>query len=211
MPRQMDEARLHQLLEQRMEMPSDRRPRRSVRMDAALDEETRAKLEELTTAFHRSRAVVLRHVMQWGLGQVGPVAPRVPRQTTPCFFMVDADLHRQVRETAQAAGIDVAPWVRHMMRQIRPSDFPKSWQVRTREPRQPASQRSHDSRYYGTRFMLRLDVPARARLEALASHFDASQAELIRQLIIQAKVEDFPPSWHLAAGERRRRPRRRTP
>jgi hypothetical protein len=59
--------------------------------------------------------------------------------------------------------------------------------------------------------MLRLDAPARARLEALARHFDESQAAIIRQLIVQARLEDFPPSWHLAVGERRRRQRRRTP
>jgi hypothetical protein len=194
-----------------VEMPSEQRPRRSVRMDAALDEQTRVKLEDLATAFRCSRAAVLRQVMQWGLDQTGPIDTKVPKRIASCFFMVDAALHRQVKAAATGAGVNVAPWMRHMMRQVRPSDFPKSWQMRTREQRESASQRSHDSRYYGTRFMLRLDAMARARLEALASHFDASQAELIRQLIIQAKVEDFPPSWHLAAGERRRRPRRRIP
>jgi predicted transcriptional regulator len=179
-------------------------------MDAALDEKTRAKLEELTTAFHRSRAEVLRQVLQWGLGQTAPVAPRVPGQTTSCFFTVEAELHRQVREAAQAAGVDMAPWVRHMMCQISRTDFPKSWQAGKAGMRHASSHRSHDSRYYGKRFMLRLDASAWARLEELASRFDESHAEIIRQLIVQAKLEDFPPSWHLAVGERRSRQRRRT-
>jgi hypothetical protein len=161
--------------------------------------------------FKRSRAAVLRQVMQWGLDQTGPIDTKVPKRIASCFFMVDAALHRQVKAAATGAGVNVAPWLRHMMRQVRPSDFPKSWQMRTRGQRDPVSQRSHDSRSYGTRFMLRLDAMARARLEALASHFDASQAAIIRQLIVQATVEDFPPRWHLAVGERRRRPRRRTP
>jgi hypothetical protein len=188
-------------------MPSDQQPRRSVRMDAALDEKTRAKLEELTTAFHRSRAAVLRQVLQWGLGQAGPIAPRVPTRIMACFFMVEADLHRHVKAAATAAGVDVAPWVRHMMRQITRSDFPKSWQAGTRERRHATAQRSHDSRQYWKRFMLRLDNQASARLEELASHFGAPHAEVIRQLIVQATPEDFPPSWHLAVEERRPRQR----
>ena len=180
-------------------------------MNAGLDTLTRAKLERLATGFQRSRAEVLRQVLQWGLGRTGPVVPQVPGQTTACFFMVDAALHQQVKAAVAAAGVDVAPWMRHMMRQMTKADFPKSWQVKAIETRKAMGQRSHDSRYYGKRFMLRLDVLARERLEAMARDFDASHAEIIRQLIVQATVEDFPPSWHLAVGERRRRPRRRTP
>jgi hypothetical protein len=127
------------------------------------------------------------------------------------FPLIDSALHRQVREAATAAGINVAQWMRHMMRQIRRSDFPQSWRAGQAGRRHPTSQRSHDSRYYGKRFMMRLDAPARDRLEELVSHFDASYAEIICQLIVQAKLEDLPPSWHLAVGECRRRRRRRTP
>jgi predicted DNA-binding protein len=163
-------------------------------MDASPDAKTRAKLESLTTGFQRSRAAVLRQVLQWGLGQAGPIASKVPRRLTSFFFIADAELHQQVKDAAQAAGVDVAPWLRHMMRQVRQADFPKSWQAGTREKR----------------LMLRLDDQARARLEELASHFDESQAAIIRQLIVQATLEGFPPSWHLAVGERRRRQRRST-
>jgi hypothetical protein len=188
--------------------------RRSVRIDAGLDTQTRAKLERLVIAFHRSRAAVLRQVMHWGLERrtAGPI-DEGEAQGPSCgpFLTVESELHRQLRAVARAAGLAVAPWMRHMMRRITKADFPKSWQVKAIETQTATGQRPHDSRYYGTRFMLRLDAPARARLEALASHFDASQAEVIRQLIIQVTVEDFLPSWHLAAGERRRRQRRRTP
>jgi predicted transcriptional regulator len=179
-------------------------------MDASLDAKTRAKLESLATGFQRSRAAVLRQVLQWELGQAGPIASKVPRRLASFFFIVDAKLHQQVKDAAQAAGVDVAPWLRHMMRQVRQADFPKSWQARTTERRTPTAQRSHDSRRYWKRFMLRLDDQAGTRLEELASHFDESNAAIIRQLIVQATLEDFPPSWHLAVGERRRRQRRRT-
>jgi hypothetical protein len=174
-------------------------------MDAGLDMKTRAKLETLATGFQRSRAAVLRQVMQWGLGQKGPIESRVPRGTTSCFFMVDAELHQQVKDVAKAAGVDVAPWMRHMMRQIRRADFPKSWQARKTEQRNTTAQRSHDSRQYWKRLMLRLDDQASERLEDLATYFGEPNAEVIRQLIVQAKREDFPQSWHLAVAERRRR------
>jgi hypothetical protein len=174
-------------------------------MDAGLDTTTRAKLETLATAFQRSRAAVLRQVMQWGLDRVGPIDTTVPKRIASCFFMVDAALHQQVKAAATGAGVDVAPWMRHMMRHIRRADFPKSWQARTTERRTPTAQRSHDSRHYWKRFMLRLDDQAGARLEDLASHFGAPHAEVIRQLIVQARVNDFPPSWHLAVEERQPR------
>ena len=82
-----------------------------------------------------------------------------------------------------------APWLRHRVRQIAMTDFPPSWQEARSE------ERSHDSRTYGTRFMLRLDDPTRDKLEDLSTHFDTSAAEIVRQLIAQAEPEDFPPSW----------------
>jgi predicted DNA-binding protein len=182
--------------------PPDPQPRRSIRLDATLNTRTRAKLEDLATQFSRSRAAVLRQVMRWGLGQAGPIATRVPKHITSFFFMVDAALHQQVREAAKAAGIDVAPWLRHMMRQIRMEDFPQSWQARTRDRQTPTGQRSHDSRQYGKRFMLRLDEQTWARLEELAKYFGQSDAEVIRQLIVQANLADFPQSWHLTVEER---------
>jgi hypothetical protein len=112
------------------------------------------------------------------------------------YFYVASELHEQVKHAAAAAGLKTAPWLSHMVRQIIITDFPASWQEE-----RPAK-RSHDSRTYGTRFMLRLDDPTQEKLEDLSTHFDTSAAEIIRHLIAQAKPEDFPKSWHLRAAER---------
>ena len=101
-----------------------------------------------------------------------------------------------MQNAATAAGVKTAPWLRQMVRQITITDFPASWQ----EAR-PA-ERSHDSRTYGTRFMLRLDDPTREKLEELSTHFEMSAAEIIRHLIAQATPEDFPRSWRTRAAER---------
>jgi hypothetical protein len=97
-------------------------------MDASLDAKTRAKLEHLATQFSQSRAAVLRHVMRWGLHRehIGPIDATAPRPVQHLFFTVDAALHRQVKAAARAAEVDVAPWLRQMMRQITTADFPKS-------------------------------------------------------------------------------------
>jgi deoxyribonuclease-1 len=175
-------------------------------MDAGLDTQTRAKLEDLATQFSQSRAAVLRQVMRWGLHRehTRPIDDTAPSPVLHLFFMVDAELHRHVKDAAQAAGVDVAPWLRHMTRQITTADFPQSWQARNTEERKATAPRSHDSRQYWKRAMLRLDDPASERLDELATYFDAPHAEVIRQLIVQATLEDFPHSWHLAVAERRR-------
>jgi hypothetical protein len=57
--------------------------------------------------------------------------------------------------------------------------------------------------------MLRLDESSQTKLQQLIKQFGASKAEIIRQLIAQAKPEDFPPSWQMRAAERRaQQPRR---
>jgi hypothetical protein len=91
----------------------------------------------------------------------------------------------------------IAPWLRHMVRQITISDFPERWQEERSE------ERSHDSRTYDTRFMLRLDEPSQTKLQQLVKRFGTSKAEIVRQLIAQAEPEDFPPSWHMRAAEHR--------
>jgi predicted transcriptional regulator len=51
--------------------------------------------------------------------------------------------------------------------------------------------------------MLRLDDEASEKLDTLTRGFDRPAAEVIRQLIAQAKAEDFPPSWQVRPeGER---------
>jgi hypothetical protein len=51
--------------------------------------------------------------------------------------------------------------------------------------------------------MLRLDEPSQTKLQQLVKRFEASKAEIIRQLITQANDEDFPKSWQMRAAEHR--------
>jgi predicted transcriptional regulator len=141
-------------------------------MDAGLDTKTQAKLEALAIQFNQSRAAMLRPVLRWGLRRelTGMIDDTAPSPVQHLFFIVDVDLHQQVKAAAQAAGVDVAPWLRHMMRQITKADFLESWQAGKAGRRHASRQRSHDSRHYWKRFMLRLDDQASARLDALASH-----------------------------------------
>lgn len=99
-------------------------------------------------------------------------------------------------------GVDISPWLRHLVRRIAGADVPVGWQAAT-----PA-ERSHDSRTYGKRFMRRLGEPTWAKLEALSAHFGTSAAAIIRQLVAQATPDDFPPGWQPRAAERRARPPR---
>ena len=175
-------------------------PRASIRMDARLDAVTRAKVDELAHRFHQPRAAVVCHIMEWGLSRKqaetrdggesdGPV-----RHLSP---YVDTELHEQIERVATAAGMNIAPWLRLMVRQISMTDFPASWEEARSEDR------SHDSRTHGPRFMLRLDSPSATKLQHLVQQFGVSQAKIIRQLIMQATPENFPKSWHMNTGSRR--------
>jgi hypothetical protein len=144
--------------------------------------------------------------MRWGLsrGQTRTLdqgESHGPVRLLYCY--VASELHEQVEQAASAAGVKTAHWLRSMVRQIGVADFPTNWQEAT--PRE----RSHDSRIYGTRFMLRLDEPSQTKLDQLIKQFGASKAEIIRHLIAQATPEAFPQSWHMRAVEHCwRQPRR---
>jgi hypothetical protein len=102
--------------------------------------------------------------------------------------------------------VDVAPWPRHRLRDISREYFPRSSQssadhVPTISSVGRAARRSHDSRAYERRFMLRFKRAPRKRLQALAKWFNTSQAEVMRQLMAQARPEAFPESWHRAVAE----------
>jgi hypothetical protein len=94
----------------------------------------------------------------------------------------------------------IAPWLRHMVRLMTIADVPARWQEARSE------ERSHDSRTYGIRLMLRLDDLSQTKLQQLIEQFRTSKAEVIRQLIAQAEPEDFPPSWHMTAAAHRAHP-----
>jgi predicted DNA-binding protein len=169
-------------------------------MDARLDPATRQKVDNLSQHFGRPRAAVLCQIMEWGLGreQTGPLDQGEAQGLVRHLYLyVASALHERVKKAAIATGMKIAPWLRHMVRQITITDFPRSWQEERSE------KRSHDSHTYGTRFMLRLDEPSQTKLQELVKQFGASKAEIIRQLINHTEPEDFPPSWHMRAAEHR--------
>jgi predicted DNA-binding protein len=177
--------------------PRGKRP--SIRMDARLDAMTRDKVDNLATYFRRPRAAVLRHIMHWGLshGQTGTLDQGESQGPVRHLSLyVESKLHARVEKAAAAAGVNIAPWLRHMVRQVAITDFPAHWQKAI-----PGG-RSHDSIVYEIRFMLRLNEASRTRLEALVEHFDILRAAIIRHLIAQVIPEDFPKSWQMRANER---------
>ena len=182
------------------------KPGSSIRMDTRLDETTRKKVDDLAKHFHQPRAAVLSQIMHWGLShlQTGPLdqgASQGPVHHLSLY--VASELHEQVEKAATAVGVKTAPWLRHMVRLIAIADFPTSWQEAT--PRE----RSHDALTYPERFMLRLDEPSQTKLQQFIKEFGTSKADIIRQLLAQAKPEDFPKSWQMKAAEHRSRPPRR--
>jgi hypothetical protein len=182
--------------------PPDRQlhdPHASIRLDARLDVATRQKVDDLARHFHHPRAAVLSHIMHWGLsrGQTGPHSRDDPQGAARHLSCTVASaLHQQVQQAAAAVGVKTASWLRQMIRQVTPEDFPASWHEGH------AAERSHESRRYGKRFMLRLDGQAWATLDAWSTHFERSAAEIIRQLLAQATPDTFPASWHLRVAER---------
>jgi predicted HicB family RNase H-like nuclease len=182
-------------------MPSSpsqpRHKRYSARWQARLDPETHAKLQELGQTFHRKQAPILRHVMQWALAHTnGWVVDRsIPAAPHPVTVLVNPALLQRVQAAAATQGVSVAAWVRQAMRQVTREDFPASWRAGDAVPR------DHDSGRYQRRFMLRLDEETSHKLETLIRAFERPAAEVIRQLIGQAKPEDFPRSWQIALNE----------
>jgi predicted transcriptional regulator len=181
-------------------------PRARVRLDARLDAMTRQKVDDLAGHFHQPRAAVLSHIMQWGLDRGAMDARDQGHAQGPVchlYLYVHADLYEAVRKAATTAGVHLAPWLRQMVRHIPITDFPGSWQEERSETR------SHDSRVYGARFMLRLDAASETTLQRLAEHFDVPRAAIIRHLLAQATPEAFPAGWHLRLAERYRAQARR--
>jgi predicted transcriptional regulator len=188
-----------------MAAPRESQPRTrrySVRYHDRLYAETWAKLQELAAAFHRKRSAILRHVMQWGLTQTRgwTIDMTVPGTVRTVGMLLEPELLQRVQEAAAVHGATVAAWLRQAMRQVTPEDFPGSWQAENIQGRRP---RSHDSRQYRTRFMLRLDDETSEKLDTLTQTFDCSAAEVLRHLIAQATPQDFPQSWRLAAAAHR--------
>ena len=180
-------------------------PRSSIRFNARFDTATRQKVDDLAKRFHQPRAAVLCHIMQWGLDR-GPTE-KIDQGNTQgpvrhLYLYVASDLYEHVQRAATTAVVKVAPWLRHMVRQVTITDFPASWQEERLEGR------SHDSHVYDKRYMIRLDDMTWEKLEDFSRHFDTSAAAIIRQLVAQATIEDFPQAWQMADDPRRAHPRR---
>jgi predicted transcriptional regulator len=180
-----------------MNASRDRGPRRrryTARYQARPDDETHATLENLTKTLHRKRGQILRHVIQWGLSHSGSwtIDEPIPMSTQPVPVLLEPALQQRVQDASAAHRVSTAAWIRQAMRRIALEEFPASWRAEETTPR------SHESGYYGTRFMLRLDDQTSSKLRTLTQTFHRSAAEVIRQLIAQARPEDFPPSWQLA-------------
>jgi predicted DNA-binding protein len=185
--------------------PQPRHVRYRVRHQARLDPETHATLEELAAVFHRKRSAILRHVMQWGLTQTNGwiINQSIPTIVHTVAMLVERELLQQVQDAADSHGMSMAAWMRQAMREVTTENFPASWRPSDR------AIRSHESSYYSTRFMLRLDRASSRKLETLKQTFDRPAAEIVRALIARVTLDDFPASWHLAVEERRGRQGRR--
>jgi hypothetical protein len=117
---------------------------------------------------------------------INPLIPDRPRLVH--MLMGPAPL-QQVQEAADARAARVAAWERQAIRQITPEDFPARWHAGD------LPIQSHESGYFRRKFGLRLDEVASRTLERLTNTFHRSAAEIIRQLIAQVALQDFPQSW----------------
>jgi hypothetical protein len=79
----------------------------------------------------------------------------------------------------------MASWLWHAIRQVVPEGVPPNW----RPPE--LALRSYNSQYYCHPFMGRLRDETAIMLETLTQVLKRSAAETIRQLIAQARLEDF--------------------
>jgi predicted transcriptional regulator len=185
----------------------DRPQHYTARLEVHLDQATQTTITRFVTAFRRRRSVVLRQVLQWGLshGQGWRLDRSRPLgRAQRVSLRLEPELRERLEAVATTAGGDISAWLRHAVHLVTVANFPASWQAASAEQTR-APKRSHDSRQYGTRFMLRLDDASLGKLDAFTQVFVPSRANVIRQRIIQATPKVFPKSWHLAAEERRQR------
>ncbi len=178
--------------------PPHRRVSSSVRYQARLDAETSAKLQDLARTFRRKRSAILRHVMQWGLTQTRgwTVDMAVPGTVRTLSLLLEPELLQQVQKPRRPTGL--ALWYGCGTRCVRSTVTT----FRNAGPQGGASGRLHESGHYQRRFTLRLDDETANTSEMLTQTFNRPAAEIIRQLITQARPEKFPQGWLLAVKER---------
>jgi hypothetical protein len=152
-------------------------PRYHARLEVQLDAGTQTKIARFVTAFRR-RSVVLRQVLEWGLshGQGWQVdRHRPPGRAQHVSLRLEPERRERLEAVAMTAGGDISAWLRHAIHLVTLADFPASWQAASTEQGR-APKRSHDSRQYGTRFMLRLDDASRGKLDTFTEFFHTSRA-----------------------------------
>jgi predicted HicB family RNase H-like nuclease len=184
---------------------------RTVLLATSLDPVTHAKVMALATAVQWHRPRLLRYVLPWGRahGANWPISrDRPPSPSQNLSVRVTEDLRQQVYDTAAASGVPVSTWLRHVMQHITPDDFrtngpPEITSEDEEEDRTRRGLRSHESQRYARRFMIRVDEATGRKLALFMQTFERPAAEIIRHLIAQATLEDFPRGWLLAAQERR--------
>src|SRR5262249_10767167 len=150
--------------------PLPRQRRYSVRHQVRLDEETAAKLETLEKSIQRKRGPSLRYVMQWAISHScgWTIDQSLPTSLHLVPVLVEPRLYQQVQEVAALHGASIAAWVRQAMRQVTINDFPETWRAGE------SAIRSNDSRYFGQRFMLRLNETTTQQLQRLVERFAKS-------------------------------------
>jgi hypothetical protein len=130
--------------------------------------------------------------MPWGLAYTtgSTVTPSIPDRPRPVRMLVDPGLPQRVQDAAAAHGVSVAAWLRQAMRQVTPADFPAGWRAGEVARRSHAS--GDDHRTCGLRSE-----------EGTSRTLGRPAAEIPRQGVVQANVEDVPQHWHMAAVEPR--------
>jgi predicted HicB family RNase H-like nuclease len=139
---------------------------------------------------------VLRETIDWGLRHGGGWRVDRRRVAAPAAAIVvrlEPEVRKQVHAAARAAGGEASAWVCHALAQVTLAELLAHGQMGRARPR------AHDSRHYDRRYMLRLDDQTREKLAGLARHFGTSIAEVVRQLVAQAKAEEFPARWQSRA------------
>src|SRR5215813_3331822 len=105
---------------------------------------------------------------------------RPPGRAQRISLRLEPKRRERVAAVAMTAGGDISARLRHALHLVTMADFPANWQAASAE-QQHAPQRSHDSRQYGTRFMLRLDETSLGNLDNFTEFFVTSRANVIRQ------------------------------
>jgi hypothetical protein len=125
---------------------------------------------------------------------------RPPSPAQNLSVRVTAGLRQQVYDEARTSGVPVSTWLRQVVQHITPDDFPASGPPEItsedeEEDRTRRRPRSHESRRYTRRFMIRVDEATGRKLALFMQTFERPAAEIIRHLISQATHAHFPKNW----------------